>query len=336
MYLILPQLAHQFNYAAKKRQLNIVKCHLRLTQEAIQLLAIRELHYLIQIGLKKLLSVLTRPFLQDRIILQQIYQWELLQRKIICIYPYSIQKWKNEEAIETFDQLISLEPNNYQAFYQKGRSLINSGGFVEAIVSLNKALKLNSNVFSIWNSKGRLLLNMNRYEEAILCFKTLFQLNSNDNVAIEQIRETLESLNRIEEAIAFISQAVINNPQSHVSKFQMAKTLLRIGSFEEALIFSQQALSMQPQNQQYLQLYCKVVFMQQLSKGCLEQNEQGNCILLENIIIQKKTNISKKLLLLHLYRNVYQKYMNSIPNVDLIIKLLKQKIYLFNQQQYQD
>ncbi|CAD8118221.1 unnamed protein product [Paramecium primaurelia] len=212
-----------------------------------------------------------------------------------------------EEAVECFDQALSIRQNHPIINLLMGTALAENningrmkrplrlltnqfhqsqiiikhfikkeGGFVEAIVSLNKALKLNSNVFSIWNSKGRLLLNMNRYEEAILCFKTLFQLNSNDNVAIEQIRETLESLNRIEEAIAFISQAVINNPQSHVSKFQMAKTLLRIGSFEEALIFSQQALSMQPQNQQYLQLYCKVVFMQQLSKGCLEKNEQGN------------------------------------------------------------
>lgn len=81
-------------------------------------------------------------------------------------------KEKVNKSQEFYDRLVVSDPNNATAWCIRGMYYNdNYGQYDEAMESCNKALELNPEYGLAWYLKGVILMNTNKNDEAKLCFQ---------------------------------------------------------------------------------------------------------------------------------------------------------------------
>jgi hypothetical protein len=112
----------------------------------------------------------------------------------------------------------------YQALYNRGMVLAESGLYEEAIASFDRAIEAKPDFFAAWASKGDALLSVDRPEEAIVSFDRAIELSAAATSASAGATGTalaatwagkgnaLANLGRAEEAIASFDQALEIEP----------------------------------------------------------------------------------------------------------------------------
>ncbi|CAK61763.1 unnamed protein product (macronuclear) [Paramecium tetraurelia] len=73
-----------------------------------------------------------------------------------------------QEAIECYNEAISINPKYAQAWNKKGNTLSDLKQYEEAIECYNKAISFNHKYVDAFCNKGFALGNLNQYEEAIV------------------------------------------------------------------------------------------------------------------------------------------------------------------------
>jgi tetratricopeptide (TPR) repeat protein len=95
-----------------------------------------------------------------------------------------------QNAIDSFDKAIRLNPNYALAWYNKGVALNNLGKGKEAIKCYDKAIQINRNYALAWYNKGVALNNLGKGKEAIKCYDKGILCISRKLLDIESIIET--------------------------------------------------------------------------------------------------------------------------------------------------
>src|SRR5437660_704660 len=72
-----------------------------------------------------------------------------------------------EEAIEAYEQAISLDPNDAWTHNDKGSALYSLGYYEAAIEACKEAIRLDPNDAVAYHSKGSALYSLRHYEAAI-------------------------------------------------------------------------------------------------------------------------------------------------------------------------
>jgi len=99
---------------------------------------------------------------------------------------------KIEESIENYSNAYFTKSNRY-IFY-------------------NKAIELNPNDSNAYNNKGLALAGLKRHQEAIECFNKAIELNPNYSIAYCSKGSALGSLERHQESIECYNKAIEFNP----------------------------------------------------------------------------------------------------------------------------
>ena len=81
-----------------------------------------------------------------------------------------------DEALESFEVALDLEPDNSQAWSNLGVLYAAQGRFEEAINSFEHSLEINDND-EVWNNHGTALFSLGKYEEALNSFNRAIDLN---------------------------------------------------------------------------------------------------------------------------------------------------------------
>ena len=74
-------------------------------------------------------------------------------------------------------KVLKINPNDADAWNNKGWVLYKLGKYKEAIKCYDKALKINPNDVDAWNNKGIILGELGKYEKAIKCFDKALEIN---------------------------------------------------------------------------------------------------------------------------------------------------------------
>ena len=77
------------------------------------------------------------------------------------------QEGRYQEAIDSYDKALEIDPNNADAWMKKGGALLFLQQYLESIDNFNKALEINPNSTGSWILKGTALAFLQRYQEAI-------------------------------------------------------------------------------------------------------------------------------------------------------------------------
>lgn len=141
-------------------------------------------------------------------------------------------------ALTSFEKLISLEDENEKAQLYKAKILFEKERGNEALQVFDKVTTLNPQNGQAWHYKGVLLAKyFKKYLDAIKCLDMAIKLDSYQDISwYEKGSIYYHNLNNVEEAIRFTRGAIRINPENIDAIFLMAKILLeKKGDKEGAL-----------------------------------------------------------------------------------------------------
>jgi tetratricopeptide (TPR) repeat protein len=87
-----------------------------------------------------------------------------------------LQQGNDAEALQYFDQALSLGANNADAWNGRGAALKKLDRFQEALDSYDRALTLNPQSYKTWFNKGLLLEQLGQDVGAIACYEKVLEI----------------------------------------------------------------------------------------------------------------------------------------------------------------
>jgi tetratricopeptide (TPR) repeat protein len=117
-------------------------------------------------------------------------------------------KSKYEEAVQSYDQVLMMDPRSIDALNGKGLAFNNLGRYEEAITWFDKAIIIDPTFIHTLNNKGVTLANLGRYEEAITWFDKAIKIDPNFVDALYNKGGALAELGKYEEAIVWTNKAL--------------------------------------------------------------------------------------------------------------------------------
>jgi tetratricopeptide (TPR) repeat protein len=119
----------------------------------------------------------------------------LLKEYLLKGYEYYYKK-KYDEAIESYEKALAIDPNYAPAWHNKGLVLHNLGKYDEAIKHYDRALAIDPNCAFALNNKGRALGNLGKYDEAIKYYDKASEIDPNYGIAKNNKRLALEKVKK--------------------------------------------------------------------------------------------------------------------------------------------
>ena len=164
------------------------------------------------------------------------------------------------KAIESYNQVIKLDANNYLAWQKKAYTLLDMQAYSEAIVCLDKALKLDSSSSDVWCQRAKILLHINRKEEAIKSYNKALKIDPKNIEALISKGDLLSAnnsklalecydavLNLQPKNTQIIRKRNLLLPQQQKGTLlSQANNLHETDNFQEAIKIYEQLISEQP------------------------------------------------------------------------------------------
>ena len=130
-----------------------------------------------------------------------------------------LDELKIEEAKGKIEKLLKKSKGDPFLFWLKGYVLLYDGAndLEEAIDSFNKAIAIDPDNSFAWEFKAIALRSLGRYEEAIECYDKSMELDPLDYSAIYSRAVLLERLGKLEEALDYYSLATKIEPDNNLA-----------------------------------------------------------------------------------------------------------------------
>jgi uncharacterized protein len=206
---------------------------LKLTPKLLELGEKEEAMYEI-IKLKEFAVKIKNKELDGKI---QLYEGQLL-----------ISEKKYEEALESFNQAIDINPKDDMALSNKGIALINLGKNEEALESFNQAIDINPKNDAALTRKGIALKNLGKFENALESFIQALDINPKNEIALSRKGIALIILGKNEDALESFNQVLEINPKNDAALTRKGIALIILDKHEDALESFNQALDINPKS----------------------------------------------------------------------------------------
>ena len=158
---------------------------------------------------------------------------------------------KLDQAVQAFEQIISLNPNQANAYFNMGNALKDQGKLEEAIVAYNKALAIKPDYEAALNNVVVALKNLGKTGEKRLK-KVLETYNKAQALKTENANSyfsralALQEQGKLEEAIEAYNKALAIKPDYAEAYNNMGAALADQGKLEEAIEAYNKALAIKP------------------------------------------------------------------------------------------
>lgn len=159
-------------------------------------------------------------------------------------------KW--EEALQCYQQVIELEPENWLAHHHLGDAYLCFKKYEEAITYYRRCLKLNADFTWSYYNLGVALLKLEKPEEAFNLHQKLteinpdfWKLNKVDFKIQHQIGDFYFEQKDWDKAIMAYYRAIDLNSESHWSYCNLGRVFYQLNKHEEAIRFINQAVQLE-------------------------------------------------------------------------------------------
>ncbi len=122
---------------------------------------------------------------------------------------------ENGNAVEDYHKSIELDPNNAEAYYNCGNANLSLKQYHDAIMDYQKAIKIEPNNATAYYYCGNSYLNLKQYHEAIGNYRMAIKLDPNNAMAHYNCGNAHFNLNQYSEAICDYQMAIKLNPDYH-------------------------------------------------------------------------------------------------------------------------
>lgn len=159
-----------------------------------------------------------------------------------------------EQAVAFFNQVLELQANCHEVWYERGLALERLGNYTEAIASYDRALSLRPSedaACEIWHDRGNALqYGLGDYTQAIACYeRALKQCPKHGAIWQNRGNALLYGLSLPEEALFCYDQAITINPKNNLAWRNRGNSLAELRRYDEAIASYDQALAIRPDDQ---------------------------------------------------------------------------------------
>lgn len=153
---------------------------------------------------------------------------------------------KDSLAIVAYDQVIALNPEDAEAFNNRGAAYRNLGEYEQAIADLNHAITLNPEYTDAFLNRGNAYAGSGNYEQAIADLDRAININPNFAIAFNNRGAYYNEIREYEQAIADLDQAIKLNPKMAEAFANRGNSYYSQGEFEQALVDYNTAIILKP------------------------------------------------------------------------------------------
>jgi len=110
----------------------------------------------------------------------------------LCLYKIKLF----DDAIECFKEVIDINPKSEPGWNNYGLVLLEDGQYQEALNSFDKVTDINPNNIDAWFNKGSLLAKVKKYEDAVECYDKVLDIDPDDDGAYRNRKQAELKLKR--------------------------------------------------------------------------------------------------------------------------------------------
>jgi tetratricopeptide (TPR) repeat protein len=162
------------------------------------------------------------------------------------------QKRDLQQAEMICKDLLSNQPENYDALHLLGIIHYQLGSYSSAIEYLKKALQFDPGNNFVYFNLGNVFRDKLRLDEAIACYRKAIEIDTNFDDAYYNLGITLEDTGNFDEALSAYKNALHINPQNADVSNNIGTILQKKEEFDEAILYFKKALQI---NSQYFLAY---------------------------------------------------------------------------------
>ena len=118
------------------------------------------------------------------------------------------------QAVEAFDNVLKLDPENIDALINKGVAFRYLGQYEQSLAAYEKALEERPDDADIWYNKGIVLGYLGEYENAITAFDKALQIDPRDSSTLNNKGVALLNLGRYSEAEVLFYEVLEIDPEN--------------------------------------------------------------------------------------------------------------------------
>ncbi|MGJ3252978.1 MAG: tetratricopeptide repeat protein [Elainellaceae cyanobacterium] len=171
-----------------------------------------------------------------------------------------------QEALESYDQAIAIQPQSCQALSHRAVILAMLKRRSEALASSDRAIALNSDSYEVWNNHGIILLMAGRPQEALTCFDQSIDYHPNFDkswnnraIALSRIGRDADAIDSIERALQLCTRP--HEPWCGSAWVFHGFLLMKSGQFKEAIASYEKAQTFHPNSYPaaFYKLICSIL-----------------------------------------------------------------------------
>ena len=140
----------------------------------------------------------------------------------------------NKAALDAADRILSWNPDDKNAWYNRGVALLHMEHFSEAVDAYDHALKFDPDMPDTWNNRGVALSRLGRHEEAMESYNRALLLDPVHGNSWMNKAHSLADLGRFADAIESYDRALSINPEDASAWYNRGVLLSEMGQTEES------------------------------------------------------------------------------------------------------
>ncbi len=151
-----------------------------------------------------------------------------------------------EDAKETYDRILTLNPDYPVAFSNRGNTYHKLEKYDEALTDYNHSLELEPDHPDTIMNRGVTYEKLERYDEALTDYNRSLELRPDDPLTLMNRGVTYYQLRRYDEALADYNRSVELRPDDPATLNNRGVTLRYFGRYDEALTDFNRSLELKP------------------------------------------------------------------------------------------
>ena len=158
------------------------------------------------------------------------------------------QKNNLNVAKQYYEEILSIDPNNFESIFLLGTLSAQSKKFDKAKQLLFKATQIQPNNAYVHNNLGNVLKELGEYEKATNCYEKAIQIQPNFAEAHNNIGLILFNMARFDESILSYKKSINSKPNYEKPYNNLGNLLSNLGKYDEAENLYRQAIKIKSDN----------------------------------------------------------------------------------------
>ena len=157
------------------------------------------------------------------------------------------QQGNFEEAQFIYEQILSSQPNHFDALQLLGVLFAQTKKYSQAIEFLSKAIDVNSNHAGVFNNRGIALKELKRFEEALASYDQAIMIKRDHLDVYNNRGNVLQELKRLDEALVSYDQAIAIKPDYVQALSNRGNILQKLKRLDDARASYNMAIIIDPE-----------------------------------------------------------------------------------------